>query len=301
MVRPSHFGYNEMTAASNAFQTNDEIQPAEQIKMLARVEFDGFVNLLRSNGVQVIVAEDAPTPIKSDAIFPNNWVSFHDDGTVVLYPMMAENRRLERDISIIKTVAKTHRYHVQIDLSVLEEEEIFLEGTGSLILDRPNRLAYACVSPRTHDLAFDVFCQKMNYQKVIFSASDANGQLIYHTNVMMALSETFVVICMDSIDREEDKTTLYGHFARTNKEIVEISYEQMYAFAGNMLQVSNGAGTPFLVMSEQAYLSLNADQIQQIERHCNILHAPIYTIEKYGGGSVRCMMAEVFLPKRKTT
>ncbi|MGB0863005.1 MAG: citrulline utilization hydrolase CtlX [Saprospiraceae bacterium] len=298
MVRPRHFGFNEETAANNAFQVNDQSITKEQISEKAIEEFDNFVTKLRMHGVDVIVAEDSETPIKTDSIFPNNWVTFHQDGTIILYPMNSLNRRLERSKDVLNTVLEKHHHRLSIDLSKVEEEELFLEGTGSLILDRPNGLAYACVSPRTNEEILDIFCKKMDYQKILFSSSDQNGQLIYHTNVMMALAENFVIICMESIDREEDRDLLIKKFGQTGKEVISINYAQMYAFAGNMLQVKNRIGETFLVMSEQAFKSLDKEQIHAIQRHTSILHSPIYTIEKYGGGSARCMMAEVFLPRK---
>lgn len=298
MVRPKHFGFNEETAANNAFQVNDQSIPKESISEKAIKEFDGFVAKLRSHGIDVIVAEDSETPIKTDAVFPNNWVTFHQDGTIILYPMNALNRRLERSKAVLNTVLDNHHHRLSIDFSKVEDEGLFLEGTGSLILDRPNGVAYACVSPRTNEEILDIFCKKMDYEKVLFSSADENGQLIYHTNVMMALGETFVIICMESINREEDRNLLIEKFVETGKEVISITYPQMYSFAGNMLQVKNRIGETFLVMSEQAFKSLTEEQVYAIQRHTNILHAPIYTIEKYGGGSARCMMAEVFLPRK---
>lgn len=298
MVRPYHFGFNESTAASNAFQVNDTSISKQEIAAKAIVEFDNFVKKLRANGIQVIVAQDSDKPVKSDAVFPNNWVSFHQDGTVFLYPMFAKNRRLERSEAVLNRVFEKHHVTKQVDLSFLEAENIYLEGTGSLILDRPNNIAYACVSPRTEIQAMDFFCKRTGAEKALFEASDEQNQLIYHTNVMMAIGEDFVIICMESVKNKTEQATLKATFERTGKTIIDISFAQMNAFAGNMLQVRNEAGKRFLVMSEQAFLSLTTAQIKQIEQFTHILHAPIYTIEKYGGGSARCMMAEVFLPKK---
>ncbi len=298
MVRPQNFGFNELTASSNAFQVNDTSISTKEISAKAVAEFDGFVEKLRANGIRIIVAQDSDQPVKSDAVFPNNWVSFHENGTVILYPMFAKNRRLERSEAVLNRVFETHQSTKRIDLSVFEARNIYLEGTGSLILDRPNNIAYACVSPRTEPEAMDLFCKSLDCKEVLFEAVDEQGQLIYHTNVMMGLGVDFVVICMESIKNEAERALLESTFERTGKTIIDLSFAQINAFAGNMLQVKNEAGKRFLVMSEQAFLSLTAAQVKQIEQFTNILHAPIYTIEKYGGGSARCMMAEVFLPKK---
>lgn len=298
MVRPANFGFNDQTAQSNAFQQNDtSLSPAE-ISRRAVQEFDSFVQKLRNAGVQVIVADDTPNPVKPDAIFPNNWVSFHENGTIITYPMYAPSRRIERSESIINQVLGYRTATHRIDFANYEAQNVFLEGTGSLIFDRVQGIAYACLSPRTHATLFDEFCAATGYQKVQFTATDANGQLIYHTNVMMAMGNSFVVICMESIADLAERQHLYDLFAQTNKEVIELSFDQMNHFAGNMLQVQNTTGKTFLVMSSQAHEALTPLQIQTIERHTNILHSPLTTIETYGGGSARCMMAEVFLPAK---
>ncbi len=298
MVRPANFGFNPVTAESNAFQDAATDLSAKEIQILAVQEFDQFVAKLREANIEVIVVEDSTEPVTYDAVFPNNWFTTHADETLVLYPMCAPMRRLERREDIISLLAKDYKLSTKQDLAPHEEAERFLEGTGSLILDRPNKLAYACRSVRTNDAVLDDFCVKTGYQKVLFDASDADGQAIYHTNVMMALGETFVVICMDSVKDSAEYVHLQQHFGRTNKALIEISLEQMASFAGNMLQVRNREGDTFLVMSEQAYKSLTKEQITQIEEHTNILYSPIYIIEQFGGGSARCMMAEIFLPKK---
>ena len=298
MVRPSAFGYNEQTAESNAFQTNDQRLSREEVRKKAIAEFDGFVAALKEKGVDVIVMQDPEQPEKPDAVFPNNWVTFHEDGTVILYPMYAPLRRLERNESFIESLEKRFFVKRRLHLDYLEAKDIFLEGTGSLILDREHRLAYACQSPRTNPILLDEFCREMDYDPVLFTAVDGQGREIYHTNVMMALGETFVVICLDTVKDPDEHGLLLHRFAETGKEIVEITLEQMLQFAGNMLQVSTKAGTPLLVMSQQAYRSLRPDQIEQLKRHTDLLAVPIDTIETYGGGSARCMMAEVFLGER---
>lgn len=298
MVRPANFGFNEETAASNAFQSKDDdlINGAASIKAIA--EFDAFVEKLKAKGVNVIVVEDTADPVKPDAVFPNNWVTFHQDGTVITYPMLSKTRRLERRDDVIEGLIGDYHISRKVELETYEDENIILEGTGSLILDRPNRLAYACLSPRTSEDLLKRFCEIAEFDPVDFYAVDGDGKEIYHTNVMMALGETFVVICMESVKTERDKKFLLDRFKETKKEVIEISLDQMMHFAGNMLQVRNEKGDTFLVMSDAAYHSLNATQISQIEKHTEIIHAAIPTIETLGGGSVRCMMAEVFLPDR---
>lgn len=298
MVRPANFGFNEETAESNAFQSNDPSLAIPEIKRKAVEEFDHFVNQLRSNGINVIVAEDSSDPIKTDAVFPNNWVTFHQNGTVITYPMQALVRRFERDQKILDMIADRFDIHAVFNFETYEDQGQYLEGTGSMILDRVNQIVYACLSPRTHAELLDKFCKLTKYRKAVFHAVDQNGQAIYHTNVMMALGETFVVICLDTIKDHRELDRLRRLFLETDKEVIEISLDQMLAFAGNMLQVRNAQNETFLVMSEQAYQSLRPNQIRQIERHTHILHCPIYTIEQYGGGSVRCMMAEVFLDRK---
>jgi hypothetical protein len=234
--------------------------------------------------------------LKPDAIFPNNWVTFHQNATIVTYPMYAPVRRLERRDDIIKGIQERFRVEQKIQLQEYEEIDQYLEGTGSMIIDRPNKLVYACLSARTHPDLLVRFCKLMGYTAVPFHAVDGNSMEIYHTNVMMALGESFVVICMETVQSEIEEEMLRNKFTATGKEIIEITLEQMLNFAGNMLQVSNEKGETFLLMSGRAFESLTDMQIAQISKHTNILSSPIPTIETYGGGSVRCMMAEVFLP-----
>ncbi|MCG8332320.1 MAG: arginine deiminase-related protein [Chitinophagales bacterium] len=295
MIRPANFGYNQETAANNAFQTQDNSLSMSDISQKAKEEFDEFVRRLRAAGINILVHEDTSTPVKPDAVFPNNWVTFHDDGTVATYPMNAPTRRLERREDVLELLISQFNFQKRIQFEQNESIGRFLEGTGSLILDRPNRIAYACLSPRTDEALLDEFCEKLGYKKAAFTAVDGDGQEIYHTNVMMALGTSFVVICMDTIRNAEERSRLLQQFAETGKEVIEISLGQMMAFAGNMLQVKNNEGTGYLIMSEQAYQSLTAEQIVKIKEHTEILHSPLYTIEKYGGGSARCMMAEVFV------
>jgi len=295
MVRPANFGYNPETAANNAFQVNDKQLNIAARKAKAVEEFDAFVEKLTAAGINVIVFPDTEMPLKTDAIFPNNWISFHEGGLIVTYPMYSPNRRLERRQDIIEQLAETYAYQNHVRLERWEQEAQYLESTGSLIFDRVHKIAYACLSERTHPELLEEYCQFMDFQKVVFTSVDKTGLPIYHTNVMMAMGTSFVVICMESIENEEERATLKQLFKQTQKEIIPITFEQLYAFAGNMLQVKNKKGDTFLVMSSQAYHSLSAAQIQQVETHTQILHSDLTTIETYGGGSARCMMAEVFL------
>ena len=293
MIRPVNFGFNAETAVNNAFQTAGNDAGAQQ---KALQEFDDFVQLLRQNGVDVTVVNDTPQPYTPDSIFPNNWVSFHSDGTVVLYPMYAGNRRLERKPGVLEAVKDKFSLQNTIDLSSHEAENVFLEGTGSMVLDRQNKIAYACISPRTDYFVLTEFCEKMGYTAEVFDAIDQKGQAIYHTNVMMCVADKYVVICLDAIAAEHEKEQVSASIIKSGKTIIPISYEQMNHFAGNMLQVSNNKSAPLLVMSSQAYASLTKEQIQQLERFNGIIHSPLTTIETNGGGSARCMMAEIHLP-----
>lgn len=296
MVRPANFGFNEQTAESNTFQKKDTDLSPEEIKIKAIEEFDTFVSVLRSKGINVHVVEDTDYPIKPDAVFPNNWITFHQNGTVITYPMFAPARRVERRSDIIEKLKSTYKISKEQHLEFFESNNKFLEGTGSMILDRVNKVVYACISPRTDPSLLEEFSLLSNYDKIEFHAVDTEGVDIYHTNVMMALGETFVVICMDSIKDEKEREAVLKSFDKTGKEVIEITFEQVLSFAGNMLQVKNDEGKSFLVMSEQAYRSLSENQIQKISKHTSILYSPIDTIETYGGGSARCMMAEIFLP-----
>ncbi len=297
MVRPVRFTYNAQTALTNAFQSNTSTD-AQQTQGLALAEFDGFVKILKENGVEVIQVFDTPEPHKPDSIFPNNWVSFHEDGTVVLYPMLTENRRWERRRSILELISTGFQINHEIDLTHYEAENRFLEGTGSMILDRENKICYACLSPRTDLEVLNDFAQKLGYQTVVFTSLDANGKEVYHTNVMMCVAKKYVVICLDSIKDEKECENVIFTIHQSGKEIVPISLTQMNKFAGNMLELHNAQGESLLVMSEQAYQSLEQKQIDQIQQYSKIVYAPLYTIETNGGGSARCMLAEVHLPKK---
>lgn len=297
MVRPANFGFNEQTAVNNSFQTRNDGLDNNWLKNEARAEFDSMVQALNSRGIRVTVVEDTPDPIKPDAVFPNNWISFHEGGTVVTYPMFAANRRLERREDIVGMIEKNFKVSNRYSLEFFEndEEPLILEGTGSMIIDRPNGIVYACISQRTNPLLLDKFNVLLGTRSVLFKSVDRNGGEVYHTNVMMALGEDFVVICMDSIPSEQSRHLLLETFKNTGKEVVEISMSQMESFAGNMLEVVSKDGTRYLCMSQTAHDSLDESQKTRLSARTNLLPVAIPNIEKYGGGSVRCMMAEIFL------
>ena len=295
MIRPVNFGFNAETAVNNAFQVAGTDEAAQE---KAAGEFDDLVALLRQNGVEVMVVNDTPEPHTPDSIFPNNWISFHDDGTILLYPMFAANRRQERKPQVLQQIKSHFAVQHTIDLSSYENDALFLEGTGSMVLDRDHNIAYACLSPRTNQEVLTDFCKKMQYRPVLFTSVDAKGQAIYHTNVMMCVADRYVVICLESIPNSNERTTVVNTIRETGKELIEITLDQMNHFAGNMLQVQNKDGEQLLVMSSQAYQSLTPVQIQKLNSYNRIVHAPLTTIETNGGGSARCMMAEIFLPLR---
>lgn len=300
MVRPVRFRMNEETAVNNYFQEDLQLKN-EEINKQAQEEFDSFVNKLKSVGVDVVVVDDIAENDTPDSIFPNNWVSFHEDGTAVIYPMFAVNRRRERRMEFFEVLEKRgHKIKDVLDYTEAEEEELFLEGTGSMILDRTNQKAYCSLSPRADEDLLIEFCEDMEFSPVIFTAyQDVDGKRkpIYHTNVMMCLAEEFAVICLDSIDDPKERKNVVKHLKQDGKEIIAISETQIHEFAGNMLQVRGAENKKYLVMSVTAHQSLTKDQIKRIEKHCEILSADISTIETCGGGSTRCMMAEVFLPQ----
>jgi hypothetical protein len=295
MIRPVSFGFNEQTAESNAFQNRDSNQQQVQAKALA--EFDGFVKTLIANGVNVTVVEDMIQPHTPDSIFPNNWISFHADGDIFLYPMQAENRRLERREDIIRELKDSFAIKNVIDLSRFERENKFLEGTGSMVLDRENKIAYACLSPRTGEKVLATFCGQTRHKAVSFHAVDENGLAIYHTNVLMCIGTKFATICLDSIKDNTEKQLVIESLNNTGKEIIRISFDQMNHFAGNMLEVKNAAGDNLIVMSQSAYSSLSDEQKTTLSNYGKLVYVDINTIETNGGGSARCMMAEVHLPK----
>ena len=298
MVRPAHFGYNEETAENNAFQNKDEDRDQNKTILKAKQEFDSMVYQLRDHKIYVDVWDDHAGVVKPDAVFPNNWISFHLGGKLITWPMYAENRRIERDPKIIEHFETVYDVKKRYEFESFEEQNIFLEGTGSLVLDREKKVAYACGSPRTDISIFDKFCVLMGYEPVYFTATDENGQDIYHTNVLMAMGHNYVVICLDAITKQADKENILAAFEATGKEVLDISHAQMNQFAGNMLQLKNVTDEYILVMSGSAYASLNPDQVEFLKKRTKILVPKIPTIETIGGGSVRCMIAEVFLTRK---
>jgi hypothetical protein len=298
MIRPARFESNPLTAESNRFQVSQEASP-EQQQRWAAAEFQALGRMLEENGVTVIRIDDTAEPHTPDSIFPNNWVSFHADGTVVLYPMEATNRRTERRQDIIDGLSRDHGFQVSeiIDFSSHEDEGHYLEGTGSMVLDRVNRVAYACLSSRTHLDVLGEFAQRMDYDIIAFDAEDEDGAAIYHTNVLMNVGESLAVICADTITRPEQREAVLQRLADTGHEIVMLTHEQLEAFAGNMLELRAASGERLIAMSTRARESLTQDQLDTIEKHGTIVDADIHTIEDSAGGSVRCMLAEIHLPR----
>jgi hypothetical protein len=295
MIRPVNFGFNAETAASNAFQTKSDTDDT-QTEALER--FDAFVKLLKNRKVNVIVLEDTPSPFTPDSIFPNNWFSTHHSGKVILYPMEAANRRAERRMDIIDELSKKYHVAETIDFTHFESENKFLEGTGSLILDRINKVAYACLSSRTNLEVLTEWGKVMNYEICSFTSVDANQKPIYHSNVMMCMGDNFAVICLDSIGDLDEKLRVKQTLEKYGKRVVEISLAQMNAFAGNMLLIKNKLNQKLLVMSETAYKSLNKSQILILEEYADLVHIELGIIETLGGGSARCMLAEIHLPRK---
>ena len=294
MIQPVDFGFNAETALNNTFQKNISVD----VQQKALQEFNDFVAVLRKNKVNVTVVADSLKPSTPDSIFPNNWISFHADGRIFLYPMFAVNRRQERKTAVLDAVKNEFSVTEIIDLSKSESDHLFLEGTGSMVLDRENKIAYASLSPRTDEKILNAFCNMVGYSPVIFTATDNTGVAIYHTNVMMCIADCYAVICLESITVDAERKNVITSLQKTNKEIVEISLRQLNSFAGNMLQVKNADDELLLVMSTQAYKSLTDAQIKTLKKHNRIIYSSLNTIETAGGGSARCMMAEVFLEKK---
>lgn len=292
MIRPVHFAYNTETAVNNKFQVagNEEAAQAKALE-----EFDAFVEKLRSNDIDVTVVNDTPEPHTPDSIFPNNWISFHENGTIVLYPMYAANRRSERKQHVLNAISNKFNIVNRIDLTHYENSNIFLEGTGSMVLDRDNKIAYACVSERTNIKVLEDWCKQFSYTYCSFKATDVSGDEIYHTNVMMCVADKYVVICLDSISNINEREAVIDTITKTSKEIITIFVDQMNRFAGNMLQLQNRKGDKILIMSQQAYDALSYQQISRLEKYNRIVSAGLDSIEMNGGGSARCMIAEVFL------
>lgn len=297
MIEPVSFNYNTETAINNYYQINNTALSKEEIQQKALKEFKEFVSLLRSKNINVIVFKDTENPKTPDSIFPNNWVSFHIDGEIVLYPMYAKNRRLERRNDIIQKLRDDFIVTKINDFSYYENQELYLEGTGSMILDRENKICYAAISDRTNKNIVNDFCNQLNFKPILFTSNQyVRGKrlAIYHTNVMMCITTNFAIVCLDSIDCNEEKDRVIDILNETKKEIISISEEQTNKFAGNMLEVEGDK--KYLVMSKSAYSCLTENQIKKINKYCEILYSDLSTIEDYGGGSARCMMAEIFLP-----
>lgn len=300
MIRPVQFRMNEQTAVNNFYQKNSDTLP-ETVNAKATQEFDSMVEKLRNANIQVIVVQDTKEFDTPDSIFPNNWISFHKNGTIGLYPMFAKNRRLERKDSILEAVeVEGFVIETVVDYTEAETDGFYLEGTGSILLDRENHKAYCALSARADEELFIEFCEDFEYTPVVFSAYQTvndKRELIYHTNVMMCLGTTFAVVCLASIDDKKERKNLLKHLHQDGKKIIEISEDQVNNFAGNMLQLKGTDNRSYLVMSQSALDSLRPSQVQLLEAHATILSSPLDTIETCGGGSARCMMAEVFLPK----
>lgn len=302
MVRPAGFRMNEQTAVNNYYQQKIDGLSPESVNVKAQREFDALVEKLKSVGVDVIVFQDTEESDTPDAVFPNNWISFHEDGTIALYPMFAENRRRERREAILDIIEE-NGFVVNdiVDYTSAEDEGVFLEGTGSLVLDRVNRKAYCALSPRADEDLFIEFCEDFEYTPVIFTAYqtvEGKRKPIYHTNVMMSIGDDFAIICLNSIDDKKERKNVAQHIKDSGKEIITITQEQLAGFAGNMLKVQGAGKKKYLVMSTSAYNTLTEKQLESINRYAEIIHSPLDTLETCGGGSARCMMAEVFLPKK---
>jgi hypothetical protein len=301
MVRPAHFAFNRETAPSNAFQQEHPAGSARapDPQRAALAQFDAFAQRLQNAGVGVVVAEDSDRPVKPDAIFPNNWVSFHADGTVVLYPLLAANRRAERREALIEAAAAAGPFLIRrtVDLTEREREGKYLEGTGSLVLDRAHRLAYASLSPRTHLDVLGDFAHELDYELVTFESADRAGGAIYHTNVMLSIGSGFAIVCGASICDPRHREAVFGRLRASNHEIIDITLDQLHAFAGNALELA-GRGGPVIALSSTAWRSLAAAQRRALERHGEPVLGDIPIIEQLGGGSVRCMLAEIHLPRR---
>lgn len=300
MVRPARFGFNAETAENNFYQKRDE-RSAVEISALARREFDGFVALLKDQRVEVIVVEDTDSPAKPDAVFPNNWFSTHPDGKLILYPMFSPVRRLERRKDIVERLIHSgFEVNEIIDLSFFEESGQYLEGTGSMVMDHDAKVIYAGYSQRTHPVPLDYLAKLLSYRVVGFDAvQEIDGAVspIYHTNVMMHIGTDLAVVCLESIAKRSERQRVQESLTKSGKKVIPITLKQKFHFAGNMLEVTNDGGERFTVMSQAAFDSLGVGQIQQIEKHTTIISPSIPTIEKLGGGSARCMMAEIFLKK----
>ena len=298
MIRPAAFGANEETAASNFFQSTDTKTDSRTIQQAALNEFDNMVELLRQHEINVLVIDDTPIPVKPSAIFPNNWFSTSPEGMVSVFPMYAPNRRPEKRDDILKMLAEKFVVKDLQDWSEFEVEGKFLEGTGSMVIDHENKVIYTCYSPRTDISMLEKFANANKYRAIIFFAVDNDGHPVYHTNIMMTLGENFAILCEEAIEEEWELIAVRQLLESSGHEVIRITKDQMHAFAGNMLQVKNSNGEKFLLMSQTAFGSLNEEQKEELSARSKLLPIPIHVIEKTEGGSVRCMIAEIFLEKR---
>jgi hypothetical protein len=295
MIRPSEFAFNAQTAPSNVFQKHPSA--TEHVHEHVLREFDRFVAMLRENKVLVLVVDDDPERDTPDAIFPNNWISTHEDGTIIIYPLEAENRRAERRMDIVKAIQNGYRFKHFVDLSFFELSGKFLEGTGSMVLDREFSVVYASISSRTNPDVLNYTANLLNYDVVSFHATDQAGRPIYHTNVMMCVGRGFALVCLEAIHEEKERSNFLSSLIETNKEIIPVSLDQMNHFSANMLQIENAEGESLIVMSSSAYNALTETQHSALTRYGKIIHSPLNTIERIGGGSARCMIAEIYPPK----
>ncbi|MFZ9028462.1 MAG: citrulline utilization hydrolase CtlX [Crocinitomicaceae bacterium] len=291
MVYPSSFGFNTETAESNHFQTKEVFSLENRAQ--AQKEFDNAVEQLRAKGIDVTVLKDKTGVSKPDAVFPNNWISIHKEG-YILYPMEAENRRIERDPAFIDTLSKKLNIGLIKDLSVYEKQNRYMEGTGSIIFDHIHKKAYAAISSRTDAKIVEETCELVNYKPVLFHSKDREGNIVYHTNVLLAIGTNYAVLCLDAIPSDEERTQISEELKNDGIEIIEISMDQMYSFAGNMLELTSSDGQKYLVMSMTAHNSLTTQQLKKVRQFAEPLVIDVSTIEKFGGGSIRCMMAELF-------
>jgi len=298
MIRPAAFGANEETAATNFFQSTGVKTDPRSIQQAALNEFDNMVELLRKHEINVLVIDDTPTPVKPSAVFPNNWLSTSPEGIVSVFPLYAANRRPEKRDDILKMLAEKFVVKDLQDWSEFEVEGKFLEGTGSMVIDHENKVIYTCYSPRTDVSMLEKFANANNYRAIIFLAIDKSGQPVYHTNVMMMLGEDFAILCEEAIEEEWELIAVRQLLESSGHEVIRITKEQMHSFAGNMLQVKNSKGEKFLLMSQTAFDSLYEDQKEELSARSKLIPIQIPVIEKTEGGSVRCMIAEIFLEKR---
>jgi hypothetical protein len=298
MIRPKNFGLNMETANDNGFQNKNSPLTPEEVQNRALAEFDGYVKVLKSAGINVVEMEDSDDPVLRDSIFPNNWFSTHDNHGLIIYPMKAKNRRLEKFGNTLPYLQENYKIEHQLDMAIEEAEEIFLEGTGSIIFDRVNKIAYAGISERTSEHLFHELCKKIEYTPVTFNPVDEHGKAIYHTNVMLSITTDLAIICLESLKNQDEHTEILESFERTHKTIIDVSFEQMRNFCCNVLEVQNADGDKLLTMSTRAYNAFTDAQKTLIEKHCKMIHSDLATIEDIGGGGSRCMMAEIYLHKK---